>query len=199
MKTTIHLVRHGEVHNPEQIFYGRLPGYFLSENGIQQVHTLGKHLRNKKIKKIYASPLERTKQTAQIIAEYVPSVEIIHDERLIEVGSPTQGQLIHALAQHDFNFYHDDYRGNGESINDIINRMISAIDEFATNHSGEEIVAVSHGDPIMITRAYYKKNKTVEFKHLRSGRYIETAQGITLTFQDGSVTVSDIIPVTTNA
>lgn len=195
MKTTIHLVRHGEVHNPQQIFYGRIPGYVLSENGIQQVHRLGKHLQHNKIKKIYASPLDRTKQTAQIIAEYFPEIKIVHDERLIEVGSPTEGQLLHTLSGHNFNFYHDKYRGNGETINDIVERMTRAIDEFATIHTGEEIIAVSHGDPIMITRTHYGRKEKVEFAHLRSDAYIETAHGITLTFEHDTVTVSDIIPV----
>lgn len=194
MKTTIHLVRHGEVHNPDNIFYERIPGYFLSEKGKEQVKKLGKHLHNKEIKKIYASPLDRTNQTAEIIATYFPEVTIIHDKRLIEIGSPLHGMPLAELSTHNFNFYDEKRRGDGETIDDIIQRMTSFIKELTTRHEGEEIIAVSHGDPIMITRTYYHHG-TVQFEQLRGDEYIETAHGVTLMFEDGNVTLEDIIPV----
>ena len=65
----IYLLRHGEVHNPDKILYGRLPRYKLSKEGIQAIKKVGQKLKNKKINHIYTSPLLRARQTAGIIGD----------------------------------------------------------------------------------------------------------------------------------
>ena len=57
-KTTIYLMRHGHVHNPQNILYGRLPGFSLSEMGIGQAQAAGEWLADKPISAIYSSPME---------------------------------------------------------------------------------------------------------------------------------------------
>ena len=65
MTTTIHLVRHGEVHNPDDIYYGRIPGYRLSERGREQAAAAGKFLAKRRLAAIYASPQQRAQETAE--------------------------------------------------------------------------------------------------------------------------------------
>jgi broad specificity phosphatase PhoE len=194
-KTVVHLVRHGEVENPQGVFYGRIPGYFLSKNGEEQAHTLGKHLSSRPVAAIYASPLDRTKQTAQIVASYLSNIPITHDERLIEVGSPLQGQLMKDLADTFYNFYTDPYIAQGgETMEGIVARMQSFFDEIVPRHTGEEIIVVSHGDPIMLMRAVATKNP-VAIESIRGDYYVDTAHGVQLTFEGITIVATEDIIV----
>lgn len=67
--TVVHLMRHGEVHNPEGILYGRLPGYHLSELGRQMADRVAEHLADRDITHVVASPLERAQETAEPIGK----------------------------------------------------------------------------------------------------------------------------------
>ena len=67
-KTIVHVMRHGEVHNPEKILYGRLPGYNLSDRGRRQADAVADWLVHNDIVYVVASPLERAQQTATPIA-----------------------------------------------------------------------------------------------------------------------------------
>ncbi|MGC5413433.1 histidine phosphatase family protein, partial [Streptomyces sp. DT225] len=62
--TVVHLMRHGEVHNPEGVLYGRRPGYHLSELGRQMADRVAEHLEKRDITYAVASPLERAQETA---------------------------------------------------------------------------------------------------------------------------------------
>mgnify|MGYP001108987819 FL=1 len=81
--TKVHVMRHGEVHNPEQILYGRLPGFYLSERGQEQARAVAEALAGSDIVAIIASPLERAQQTAAPIAER-HGLSIATDPDLIE-------------------------------------------------------------------------------------------------------------------
>ncbi|HME18086.1 MAG TPA: histidine phosphatase family protein, partial [Mycobacterium sp.] len=67
-QTRIHLVRHGEVHNPEGVLYGRLPGFRLSDKGIRQAQAVADALAGRDIVALIASPLQRAQETAAPIA-----------------------------------------------------------------------------------------------------------------------------------
>ena len=75
--TRIHVVRHGEVHNPEGVLYGRLPGYRLSELGLQMAERLGEALGERDIPHLVSSPLERAQQTAAPLAAAL-GLEVAH-------------------------------------------------------------------------------------------------------------------------
>ena len=105
LTTTLHLMRHGEVHNPAHILYGRMPGFFLSETGKQQAHAAGSWLADKPLTAIYASPMERAQQTAGIVAAYLPGLSPVTDERIIEVSTPYEGQPIDDLAAMGWDLY----------------------------------------------------------------------------------------------
>jgi broad specificity phosphatase PhoE len=183
MKTTIYLVRHGDVHNPEQILYERLPGYRLSELGKKQAHDLGKFLEKKKIAALYASPLERTVETAGILASYLNGLRIVQDDRLIEVSTVARGRKFIDLEVEEWDFYTPKYTSQGgETLQDIWKRMQKAIGDIVRTHEGQEVVVVSHGDPIMVSMVKHK-GKRLTVGAIRGEGYVQTAKGFILVFE----------------
>ncbi|MEP6842993.1 MAG: histidine phosphatase family protein, partial [Pseudolysinimonas sp.] len=86
----IHLVRHGEVFNPTGVLYGRLPEFHLSELGLQMAALAAKSLAGRPVVSVTASPLTRTRESAQPwLDEFDLSLNI--DERLIEPANKFEG------------------------------------------------------------------------------------------------------------
>lgn len=182
MTTTIYLVRHGDVHNPTQIMYERLPGFQLSELGRKQAHNLGKFLSNKKVSALYASPLERTIETATIVSSYHNSLSIERDERIIEVATTARGMSVKILEAMQWNFYTPEFTKNGgETLEDVWKRMSHFFQEMVKKHQGQEIIVVSHGDPIMIS-AIKHKGKPLTLAEIRGEGYVPTAKGFQIVF-----------------
>ena len=92
-QTTVHLLRHGEVHNPAKILYGRLPGYRLSDDGVAMAKRAADWFTEMDVVHIVASPLERAQQTAQPLAE-AKGLEVVVDERIIEAGNAFEGLAV---------------------------------------------------------------------------------------------------------
>lgn len=147
--TTIYLVRHGDVENPEGVYYGRLPGFALSELGREQARAAGRHLSESAITKIYASPQTRAQETARLIqAELTSEPPIQREEAINEIYSRFDGISQAEMEGRDWNFY----AGEGqpyEQPQDILGRVRAFIHRVRRVHAGEEIVAVSHADPIV--------------------------------------------------
>ena len=89
--TLVHLLRHGEVHNPDGVLYGRLPGFRLSERGRAQAETVAKSLVDNDVTVVVASPLQRAQETAAPIAA-AHGVEIVTEDRLIEADNRFEGR-----------------------------------------------------------------------------------------------------------
>lgn len=89
-RTIVHVLRHGEVHNPRGILYGRLPGFRLSVTGEAQARAVASVLATHDITHVVASPLQRAQETAAPIAEK-HGLEIATDESLIEAGNEFEG------------------------------------------------------------------------------------------------------------
>ncbi|KEA65800.1 histidine phosphatase family protein, partial [Mycobacterium tuberculosis] len=68
-RTTVHLLRHGEVHNPAKVLYGRLPGYRLSTTGEAMAVAAAEWFAGHDVTHLVSSPLERAQQTARPLAE----------------------------------------------------------------------------------------------------------------------------------
>src|SRR5580700_7967007 len=86
----VHLVRHGEVHNPGRILYGRLPEFHLSEAGRLMAKAAGDYLAGRDVTVLESSPLDRARETAEpIAAELGLGIEI--DDRLIEPWNHFEG------------------------------------------------------------------------------------------------------------
>lgn len=158
MTTRIFFVRHGEVNNPNNIWYGRFPGFPLSANGEKQILKTAKTLLAHDIDAIYASPLLRTKQSAMIIADTL-RLSVNYSDNLLEVHSSLQGKTFAHIASHwNENIYaSSENKIIGETIEHLSERMQQFITKVIEDHKGKNIVAVSHGDPIMIVKAKIKK------------------------------------------
>jgi len=165
--TTIHLVRHGEVHNPGKVLYGRLDGYHLSERGQEMAQLVadwfvaGGH----ELVAVTSSPLLRAQETAEpIAAAYRLPVGI--DDRLIEAGNDFEGTTVGAnpvqlLKPKNLKLLTNPLRPSwGESYADQVRRMRAAILAARDAHRGREVVLVSHQLPIWATRL------AIEGKHL---------------------------------
>jgi broad specificity phosphatase PhoE len=92
-RTVVHLLRHGEVHNPDRILYGRLPGFGLSDVGVGQAEQVAAHLVDRDIVHVVASPLLRAQQTAKSVAAR-HELELVTDEGLIEAINAFEGARV---------------------------------------------------------------------------------------------------------
>jgi broad specificity phosphatase PhoE len=157
--TTVHLLRHGEVHNPEGVLYGRLPGYRLSELGLRMAQRVADHLETAghDVVHVVASPLERAQQTALPVAEAF-GLEVGCDERLIEAGNHFQGLTFgvgDGALHHPRHWWYlrNPLRPSwGEPYEVQAVRMLAAVTGAAETARGHEAVLVSHQLPIWTTR-----------------------------------------------
>ena len=92
-RTTVHLLRHGEVHNPTGVLYGRLEDFHLSDLGRAMAERVGEYLSGRDIAAVYASPLERAQETALPIAA-AHSLDIRTNVDLIEAANVFEGQRV---------------------------------------------------------------------------------------------------------
>ncbi|MEO3889202.1 histidine phosphatase family protein [Nonomuraea sp. B5E05] len=155
--TVVHLLRHGEVHNPKGILYGRLPGYHLSETGRLMAETVAKAVGGRDIVAVYSSPLERAMETATPLADKL-GLDITQDIRLIEAGNLLEGRTAGpglALLRNprNYRYFWNPLRPSwGESYPAIVQRMRSMIDDARAAARGHETVLVSHQLPIWAIR-----------------------------------------------
>jgi broad specificity phosphatase PhoE len=152
MGRVVHLVRHGEVENPDRLFYGRLPGFSLSSEGTSQAHRSAGHLsRFSTNVELVTSPLERARETAEIVRGALGLERLRVDERLIEAGSWRDGlpRTFSPLA-HLKRLLDGEARRQNENAFQIIDRMLAAIKDAAQN--AEVSVLVSHQTPITLAR-----------------------------------------------
>lgn len=147
--TTIHLVRHGAVDNPQQVYYGRLPGFPLSDEGREQAAAAGRILRDRPIVAIFASPQLRAQETARIIQDTLPHPLPFHTEPLVdEVLTPFDGVSQAELDRRNWNFY-DEVLSGFEQPADVLDRVTRFVQRTRNDFAGCEVVAVSHADPIV--------------------------------------------------
>lgn len=155
--TTVHLVRHGEVHNPSGVLYGRLPGYHLSERGQQMAQRIAEHLAEHDIASVVSSPLERAVETARPIAAR-HDLEVSTDERLIEAENVFQGLTFGVgdgslrRPSHWRHLYNPFRPSWGEPYASMAGRVLAAVQAAAATARGREVVMVSHQLPIWVTR-----------------------------------------------
>ena len=157
--TVVHLLRHGEVHNPEGVLYGRLPGYQLSELGRAMAQRVADHLADADIAHVGASPLERAQETAQPIAE-AHDLPVAVDGRLIEADNVFQGLTFGvgdgALTRpRHWKHLRNPFRPSwGEPYRAQALRVLAAMAVARDAARGREALLVSHQLPIWITRTH---------------------------------------------
>lgn len=158
--TLILLVRHGQTPTTGQVLPGRASGLHLAEAGVAQAHRVAERIAEMpKIDAIYASPLERARETAAPIAKALKQ-RVKIDKGLLECefGDWTGEKLSSLMklpewstvqrAPSSFRF------PNGESFTEMQTRMVSALDRIRQAHPGGTVVCVSHADPIKAAVAH---------------------------------------------
>lgn len=189
--TTVYLVRHGNVHNPHKILYGRLPRFRLSQRGLEEARSAGRFLNGTNITAIYTSPLLRTRQTAQEILAFHPELELRQSRHLIEVLTAFEGR---PSAEVDAR-YGDVYTDVGppyEQPQDIFERALKFFRFVRDRHPGENVVAVTHGDVIVFTMLWARglglnpQNKADLHALGFTGGYPATGSLTTFTFRTDS-------------
>ena len=157
VRTMVHLMRHGEVHNPEGILYGRLPGFRLSERGERQAERVAEALAEEDITVLLASPLERAQQSAAPIAKS-HGLEVITEPNLIEAANDFEGRAFgvgDGVLRHPATWVklRNPFRPSwGEPYAQIAARMRAAVDRARDLAAGHTAVCVSHQLPIWTVR-----------------------------------------------
>lgn len=203
-QTIVHLMRHGEVHNPDGVLYGRLPGYHLSELGQQMAARVTEWFAHRDLTHLVASPLERAQETAAPISKAF-DLDIVTDDRVIEAGNQFEGKTFgvgDGSLRHPGTWWRlrNPWRPSwGEPYKDLAARMLAAIGDARHAAFGHEAVIVSHQLPVWTTRMFLENRR---FLHDPRKRDCSLASLTSLTF-DGDRFVSlaynepagDLIPV----
>ncbi|WES64267.1 histidine phosphatase family protein [Microbacter sp. GSS18] len=151
----LHLVRHGEVHNPERVLYGRLPGYRLSEDGRRMARQAADYVQSleRPVSALVCSPLQRTQESAEPFTELF-GLEPRIDERVIEPTNVFEGRRMKRALMNPWNWRHlrrPSRPSWGEPYAAVIARMDAAMSEAWDSVPSGDVVIVSHQLPIWIT------------------------------------------------
>lgn len=161
--TIVHVVRHGLVHNPEGVLYGRLPDFHLSDIGVKMAERVAESFAGHDVAAVVSSPLERAQETsAPIAAAFDLTISI--DDRLIEAGNHFEGKTFGVGDGSLRKPSHWPYLWNpfrpswGEPFAEIAARMLAAVASARDLAPGREIVCVSHQSPIWLLRRKIEGN-----------------------------------------
>lgn len=155
----IHLVRHGEVHNPEGVLYGRLPNFGLSDLGHRMALAAAEEIKSqgRRIAALYCSPLQRTRESARPFTK-IFGLDPIADERFIEPTNVFEGKVLSAgrlllQPQRWIHFRNPNRPSWGEPYQQVVDRMTEAVLEAANSVSHGDVVIVSHQLPIWMVHS----------------------------------------------
>ncbi|MCV7075569.1 histidine phosphatase family protein [Mycobacterium szulgai] len=158
-ETRVHVVRHGEVHNPTGILYGRLSGFRLSDAGQAQAAAVGDFLADRDIVAVIASPLQRAQETAAPIAAR-HNLPVDTDPYLIESANFFEGRRVSPGdgAWRDprvwWQLRNPFTPSWGEPYSQIAERMVTAVEKARARAAGHEVVCVSHQLPVWTLRLH---------------------------------------------
>jgi broad specificity phosphatase PhoE len=151
--TVVHLLRHGEVANPQGVLYGRIPGFHLSEDGRLMAKAAAAFLAGRDVVTLLSSPLERAVETAAPLSAQF-GLDVSTDERLIEPWNHFEGTTSGALRNPaHWRYLYNPFRPSwGEPYASIAARMLDVMADAVRAARGHEAVCVSHQLPIWIAR-----------------------------------------------
>lgn len=184
IRTTVHLLRHGEVDNPQGLLYGRLPDYHLSALGREMAERAAQALAGRDVALVTSSPLERARETAAPVAQ-VHSLDVGIDDNLLEATNVFEGERVGvgdgilrmpSKWRHLWNPLRPSW---GEPYVELAARMRVAIEAARQAAAGHEAVLVSHQLPIWIARLDAEQRR---FLHDPRKRQCGLASLTTLTF-----------------
>ena len=149
-------LRHGQAeNNTKKILAGRSPNVNLTQTGLEQAEQAGEMLKSLNISAIYTSPIDRALQTAQIVSKHC-GLEVVTDDRLIELdmGKFTMmpyNEIFEKYGNVFLKFYQgsDEVSENGvETFSQVQKRVTEMVDSVLNKHKDENVVLVTHMDPI---------------------------------------------------
>lgn len=146
--TTLYLVRHGHVHNPRRILYGRLPRFRLSPRGVEEARAAGRFLNGAPVAALYCSPLLRTRQTAREIRAFHAHLPLRRSAHLLEVFNAFEGRPSAEVDARHGDVY-SDVGPPYEQPGDVLARALRFFQKARGRHGGGNVVAVTHGDVIV--------------------------------------------------
>lgn len=192
--TRISFVRHGEVHNPDKIIYGRMPNFRLSERGREQAKAAGEALASRPLAALFSSPQPRAQETAGFIQAHHEALPITIDERMNEIHSPHEGKPTALFDTPDFDLYRD-VEAPYELPSDLLKRIRDFLAQMRQDYADQEIAAVTHGDILVFTYLYARGVPVISGEKYRlldhglTERYPATASILTLVYTDDSDTL----------
>jgi probable phosphomutase (TIGR03848 family) len=154
------LVRHAVTAQTGRRLYGRSPGIHLSDRGRDQSAEVARRLAGLPIAAVYSSPLERCRESAEVIAD-VLGLPVLDEPGVIEADTGawtgrTFAQIARSRLWRRMLAMPSMARlPGGESAADVQGRTVRALDAISERHRGDAVVVVSHGDPIRLALAYY--------------------------------------------
>jgi broad specificity phosphatase PhoE len=153
--TRVLLMRHADVENPQRIVYGHLPGFHLSALGRAQAAAVGRSLQNSSVRRILHSPLDRARETAELVNAELPAPAALIVEPALteaEFGRYLQGVRPWKIpVVRPRWFMHKLHRGTlagDETIEQLGSRVLGVVHRLAREHPGEVSLCVSHADPL---------------------------------------------------
>lgn len=169
-KNKYFLLRHGQTIYQKE---NRKMNYKASENlfitltkeGKEMIKGAAKALKNSSIDMIFASPYERTKETAEIVSAMLKIKKINYDKRLVDINL---GKFMGKSMEESWRFYlkgknkFDNIPEDGESWADVLKRVKSFLDDTEKEFHGKNILVVSHADPIWLMAGVLRSLKTEE-------------------------------------
>jgi broad specificity phosphatase PhoE len=192
-RTVVHLLRHGEVHNPGKVLYGRLPGFRLSTTGEAMASAAAEWFAGKDVTHLVSSPLERAQQTAAPIAEAL-ALPVAIDERLIEAGNAFEGMVVAGgagvfRAPRNWWKLRNPFEPSwGEPYVEIAARMLAAVEAARDAARGGEAVLVSHQLPIWTVRLHVEGRR---YLHDPRRRQCALASVTSLTYEGDRIRAVD--------
>lgn len=184
-RTTVHLLRHGEVFNPDKVLYGRLAGFRLSTAGEAMAEQAAGYLAGRDITYLASSPLERAQQTAAPIAAQF-GLDVVTDDDLIEAANAFEGRRVAGPGgvlkyPTSWPLFRNPARPSwGEPYQMIVRRMLAAAERARDRAEGHEAVCVSHQLPIVCLRRYSEGKRLM---HDPRRRQCSLASLTSLTFE----------------
>ncbi|WP_053206222.1 histidine phosphatase family protein [Jiangella muralis] len=187
--TRVHLLRHGEVHNPSKVLYGRLAGYHLSDLGRAMADRVAAAVADRDVTLLVSSPLERARETAAPLSDAL-GLDVRIDDRLLEALNVFEGLTFGVgdgslrRARHWRHLRNPFTPSWGEPYRDIAARMLAAMSDARRDAAGHEVVMVSHQLPIWTVRSFIEGRR---LWHDPRRRECSLASLTTVTYEDDTI------------
>ena len=202
--SVVHVVRHGQVHNPEGVLYGRAAGFGLSDLGRQMAERLGEHFADAPLVHLVSSPLQRAQETMAPIAARHPELTVTIDERVVEAANVFEGRSFGKrneilLRPSSWWSLRNPLRPSwGEAYTSVVARMRAALADAASHAVGGESLVVSHELPIWMARSWAEGKPLVHDPRRRQARLASvttfTYHGTRLVRVDYAEPCADLVP-----